>query len=62
MTLFIADTKFVTEVINSTDTTYYRVIRFVLDKANNDADISDCGFVGCDTMWFGKYISAFIGA
>jgi hypothetical protein len=58
-TLVIADTKFVTEMINSTDTTLHRLIKFVLDKANNGADISGCGLLVCGTMWFGRYVSAY---
>jgi hypothetical protein len=55
LTLIIAYTKCVTEMINSTDTTFYKLVTFVLDKANSGADISDCVLLVCDTMWFDMY-------
>lgn len=57
--LIIAYTQFVTEMITSTNTTLYILITFVLDTANSGADISDCGLLVCDTMWFNRYVSGF---
>jgi hypothetical protein len=59
LTFVIAVTKFVTEMINSTDTTLYAVITFFLDKLNSGADILDYDLLECGTMLFGRSIPAY---